>query len=336
MVKCPNCGKDVEVSLALQHQIEEDLRIEFREELDKARKAELEIRKEKNLVEEEKKNLELITQRRIDEERKKIIEKTTEQIMEQQRLKEKDKDKVIEDLKKSLEEAQRKATRGSQQSQGEVQELDLENILRGEFSGDSIEAIGKGVLGADVRQRVKSPRGVDCGVILWESKRTKTWSEGWIGKLKEDLRADGAHLPVIVSETMPDDVKHGLGFRDGVWIVSPIPDLIVTLAASLRRILLYTTRQKMVSESKATKAEEIYEFITSHEFSQQVESMLETYTAMKGQIDHERTVYEKLWKQRETQVQKLLTGVSGVYGSIQGIAGSALPAIKSLQLEAGS
>ena len=197
MVKCPNCGKDVEVSLALQHQIEEDLRIEFREELDKARKAELEIRKEKNLVEEEKKNLELITQRRIDEERKKIIEKTTEQIMEQQRLKEKDKDKVIEDLKKSLEEAQRKATRGSQQSQGEVQELDLENILRGEFSGDSIEAIGKGVLGADVRQRVKSPRGVDCGVILWESKRTKTWSEGWIGKLKEELTENS--IPVRLS-----------------------------------------------------------------------------------------------------------------------------------------
>lgn len=344
VVKCTNCGQEFEVSEVLKHQIEEkvlaDLKNQHQEELSrkdeelkKAREMELDIRKQKNALDEQKKTFELDKQRQLDAERSKIIASTTEQILEQQRLREKEKDKVIDDLKRSLEDAQRRATQGSQQLQGEVQELDLEQSLRQSFPADSIEPIEKGVLGADIRQRVRSPLGRDCGSILWESKRTKAWSDGWIIKLKEDLRNDKAHLPVIVSETLPDIAKHGMGCIDGVWVVGPVPDLIITLATLLRKILLDAAKQKMVSEAKQSKAEEVYEFITSHEFSQQVESMVQAYAEMKNEIGRERTVYEKLWKQREAQIDKLLTGVSGVYGSIQGIAGNAVPQIGTLEIE---
>ncbi len=360
-IVCPHCNKELEVSQALSHQMKQEFEGELTkareeakkaqsdelkealeriakkdEELEKSRRVEIEIRKQKNELEEEKKAFELEKQRQLDEERKKIVEKTTEQIAEQQRLKDREKDKQIDDLKKLLEDAQRKANQGSQQLQGEVQELDLEETLRQAFPGDVILPIGKGVLGADIAQVVKTPRGNDSGTILWESKRTKAWSDGWVTKLKEDTRNSKANIPVIVSETMPEGIKHGLGTRDGVWVVSPINELIVMLATLLRKSLLDAAKQKVISESKQSRAEEVYEFITSHEFAQQVESMMETYQAMRAGIAHERTVYEKMWKQREMQVTKLLSGVSGIYGSIQGIAGTALPSVKSLLLETES
>mgnify|MGYP001565350145 CR=1 FL=1 len=254
--------------------------------------------------------------------------------MESQRLKDKEKDKVIDDLKKSLEDAQRKATQGSQQLQGEVQELDLEEILKREFQGDTIEPIGKGVLGGDVRQVVRSPRGMDCGHILWESKRTKAWSDGWIDKLKEDLRNDKANIPAIISETLPDDIKAGIGLKDGVWVAGP--KFTVPLAMLLRKALLDSARQKMIAQNQQSKAEALYSYITSHEFAQQVEAMIRTYQDMQEQITRERTAFEKSWKLRETQVNRLLSGVAGIYGSMQGIAGPALPSIRNLELIDGN
>lgn len=338
---CPHCGEQIEISQALKHEVESQVLAaertkhelelnRIREQLAQAQKIELQLRQQKNELDEQKRTFELDKQRTIDAEREKIRRKTAEEILESQRLKEKEKDKMIDDLKKALDEAQRKATQGSQQLQGEVQELDLEELLRVNFPGDGIEPIGKGVLGADIRQIVRSPRGVDCGTILWESKRTKAWSDSWTAKLKEDLRADKAHIPAIVSETLPEEVKSGLGLKDGVWVVSP--KLALPLATLLRKSLLDAVRQRLISENRATKAEELYGYITSHEFAQQVEAMIEVYLDMKEQVGKERVAYEKFWKQREMQVNRLLNGVSGIYGSLQGIAGSALPTIKKIDM----
>ena len=289
-ITCPHCGKQIEVSQALTKELEQGILAEekarhekeleevrksgakevteelklLKEEmtvkekrLEEARTAELNLRKEKLLLEDEKKSFELDKQRQLDSEREKIRKAAEETILEQQRLKEKEKDKMIDDLKKSLEDAQRKATQGSQQLQGEVLELDLEQLLRNTFPTDSIEPIGKGVLGADIRQVVKSQRGSVCGSILWESKRTKAWSDGWVTKLKEDMRNDKANIPAIISETLPEEAKTGMGLKDGVWVCSP--KLVIPLALLLRKALEDTARQKFITNMQQSKAEEIYE-----------------------------------------------------------------------------
>jgi len=364
IVVCPSCGNDVEISEAFRHQIEESLLTSEREKhqkelaeaknkanqellselkilkeeasernkkLEDAMNAELELRKEKNKLEDEKKEFELTKQRQLDEEREKIRLKTADEIAEQQRLKDKEKDKKIDDLMKALEDAQRKASQGSQQLQGEIQELDLEELLRSSFPGDAIEAIGKGVLGADIRQVVRSPRGILCGTILWESKRTKTWSSGWIEKLKEDGRKDKANITAIVSEAPPEEIKNGIGVVDGVWVC--LPKFILPLSMLLRKSLLDVAREKLVAENRQEKADQLYTYVTGHEFVQQVESMIEIYREMQAQIIKERTAYERMWKLREAQVTRLMSGVGGIYGSMQGIAGSALSPIRSLELD---
>jgi len=340
-ITCPHCHTPFELNEVLTHQIEQELLageqkkhdeeiVKIKKQLESAQNAELELRKQKNLLDEEKRTFELDKQRQLDSEREKIRNATTQEVLESQKLKEMEKDKIIGDLKKSLEDAQRKATQGSQQLQGEVQELDLEATLRTTFPNDVIEPIGKGVGGADIRQVVKSPGGKECGTILWESKRTKAWSDGWIAKLKEDMRNDKANIPVIISEVLPEEAKNGAGMKDGVVICSP--KLFIPIAVQLRLRLIDAAKQKFISDNRQTKAELIYGYVTSHEFAQQVESMVEVYNDMLTQITRERVAFEKSWKLRETQVQKLLTGVSGIYGSLQGAAGPAIPSIKSLEL----
>jgi hypothetical protein len=360
-IVCPHCKKPLEISEALMHQLKEEvleaerkkhlkeieearkeaagkvltelkiLREESErkdQELKAAREAELVIRKQKNQLEEQKRAFELEKQRQLDAERAKIREKAMEEMAEKQHFKEKEYEQKIDSLKKSLEDAQRKAQQGSQQLQGEVQELDLEQMFRQTFPQDLIEPIGKGVLGADIRQTVRSPMGNPCGSILWESKRTKAWSDGWVAKLKNDLIADKAHIPAIISEVLPEEARSGMGQKDGVWVASP--KLALTLALLLRNQLLAVAKQKKIAENQQTKAEGLYSYVTSHEFQHQMEAMIETYMEMRQQIQKERNAFERSWKMREQQVERLLSGVSGIYGSMQGIAGQALPPVKGL------
>jgi hypothetical protein len=342
---CPHCKKPIELTQALTHQIEEELLseekekheeelAEMKEKLKAAEDTELELRKQKNKLDEEKRTFELDKQRQLDSEREKIRQKTLEEAAESQRLKEKEKDKVIDDLKKSLEEAQRKASQGSQQLQGEVAELDLETTLRNAIPTDVFEPIEKGVLGADIRQIVKSQRGSTCGIILWESKRTKAWSDGWITKLKQDRLNDKANVAVIVSDVLPDEAKTGMGFKDGIWVCSL--RLVIPLALLLHKAIEDTARQKFISDNRQTRAERTYEVVTSQEFVQRVDSMIETYNEMLEQITRERNAFEKSWKLREAQVHHLMSGVSGIVGQLQEAAGSALPPIKNLELTDGS
>lgn len=214
------------------------------------------------------------------------------------------------------------------QTQGEVAELDLEETLRKLFPTDEILEVKKGELGGDVRQTVRTVKGTECGIILWERKRTKVWTEGWVGKLKEDIHRDAASLGAIVTEVLPKDFKKQIGEKSGVWITTS--DFVEPLAMLLRKILYDVAKEKSVKLNRQTKAEEVYDFATSHEFVQQVERMVEIYSEMNEQISKERASAERQWKQREMQVNRLLTGVAGIYGSIQGIAGSALPQIKQL------
>ncbi len=325
-----NIKKEATKVLAEELKIEKEEKQQLTKKLDEALGQELLLRKQKNDLEIAKKTFEAEKQRQLDSEREKIRMKTMEEIADKQRLKDKEKDLMIEGLKKSLDEAQRKASQGSQQLQGEVQELDLEQELQHAFPQDLIEPIGKGVLGADVRQTVRSPMGINCGTILWESKRTKFWSNDWINKLKNDVLNDKANIPAIVTETIPDEAKNGIGIKNGVWIASP--KLTVILAALLRKSLLDVAKQRKIAQNKQSKAEDLYTYIMSDDFANQVKSMLETYDIMAKQIQDERTAFERIWKKREIQIVKLKSGVSGMYGSIEEISGKSLPQVKNLEL----
>lgn len=370
-IKCPNCGTKIEITQALRQEIEEQVRVsekaKFSQELEKVKKEieekaqkeqeeklalemadlkkalaekeekmaefrdqELKLREEKRKLEERQKELALEVERKLEEERKKIEAAALKQADEEHRLKEKESQKVINDLKKALEEARRKAQQGSQQTQGEVLELDLEETLRNSFSQDEIEPVGKGVRGADVRQTVKSKSGVVCGVILWESKRTKTWSDSWIAKLKADLRAEGANIPVIVSEVLPAEAQNGLGVKEGVWVVAF--SLVLPLAVLIRKNLLEVAYQKVTQKDKGRKADLLYEYITGHEFRQQLEALAEVYQEMQAEISKEKAAFEKIWKARESQIKRLVFSTANIYGGMQGLIGPSNLQIKGLEL----
>lgn len=371
-IKCPYCKKTVEITQALKSQIEEkflsDLNLKHQQDLESAvkkteekikkqldekktleisdlqkqleekeekvnelRNQELKLREEKRRIEEKEKELELETQRKIDEERNKIQEKILKQEQEKFRFKDQEKEKIIADLKKSLDEAQRKAQQGSQQLQGEVLELDLEETLRTTFPHDDIIPVEKGVKGADIRQIVKSPRGICCGVILWESKQTKAWTDKWINKLKTDLRAEQANIAVIVTSVMPKEILSSLGIKNDVWITNF--NSVLPLALLLRKNLLEVMREKVTAKYKDKKADILYQYITGHEFRQQVESLVEVYQEMQVQISKERAVFEKIWKSREEQVNRLMNSTVRVVGSIQGKSGANVLQIKALELQ---
>lgn len=282
-----------------------------------------------------KENAEIEMQKRLTEEEGKIREEATKLADEKQRLNLAAKEKTITDLQKALDDAQRKAAQGSQQLQGEIMELDFESALANAFRDDEIEPVAKGTKGGDIRHTVKSARGTACGVLLWEIKRTKNWTDGWIPKLKEDLRAERANVPIIITEVMPRHIAEDMSNVDGVWICKP--SLAIVLATLLRKGLLDVGLQKALAENRGTKEEALFSFVTSHEFVQQIESMVETYREMTGQVSRERVAYEKFWSQREKQAQRLLLGTANIIGSMQGHIGQAsMPKIKGLELlEAG-
>lgn len=370
-VICPNCKKEVEISEALSHQFNEqkmaELTAQFEKKLDEERKAALEssakkvkeqfelqmkqmqedaqekdtrikelieqiteLTKELRQSKKEQEEAELEMGKKLLEERVKLKEELEKTLQEKSNLEVAEIKKQLEDTKKALEDAQRKAAQKSQQLQGEVLELELEELLRSSFPHDEIEPVGKGVTGADVRHIVKSPKGYNCGTILWEFKRTKEWKEAWLTKLKDDMRAEKANIPVIVSAVLPKEIESGFGLKDGVWVCDQ--SLILPLAMVLRKNLLDVGFQKLVSANRGEKADLLYGYITSHEFQQQVENIVEVYRDMQQQVAKERAAFEKIWKMREAQVQKLLHGTANIVGSMQGLAGASMPQIKGLDL----
>jgi len=184
-------------------------------------------------------------------------------------------------------------------------------------------------LGADIRQVVKTEKGTVCGKILWESKRTKTWSDSWVSKLKEDLRRDGSHLGAIVTQSMPSHINQNIGNIGGIWLLTP--ESITPLSMLLRKNLIDIAREKVVAVHKQTTAESLYDYVTSSSFNQNVERIVGVYLEMKAQIAREEASSSRSYKQRNMQVDMLLSGMTGIYGEMQGIAGTSLQPISLLE-----
>lgn len=296
-----------------------------------AHKVELDLRKKARELEERQGELELEVARKVDSEREKIRQDALKAFAEEHRLKDLEKEKVIQDLRKALEDAKRKAEQGSMQTQGEVLELDLENQLASSFPFDQIEPVPKGVRGADVVHRVLNSAHHPCGIIVWESKHTKNWSDGWIQKLKDDQRAIGGDIAVIVTEAMPKDLDN-FGFLEGVWVTNPI--VAIGLGTALRRHLIDVAFARRASEGKSEKMEALYGYLSGPEFRQKVEAIVETFTIMQAQLEKERRAMTKIWNEREKQIQRIVTNTVGMYGDMRGIIGASLPEIRSLELDA--
>lgn len=241
-----------------------------------------------------------------------------------------EKETLLESMQKKIDELQQKAIQGSQQLQGEVQELELEATLRARFPFDTIVEVGKGVNGADVTQEVMSPSGARCGVILWESKRTKNWSASWLPKLREDGRRASADLLVIASAALPPDMS-GFDQVDGVWVCEP--KHAVPLAALLREALLRAHAVRQAQAGQATKAELVYQYLTGPAFRHRVEALVEAFTTMTEDLTTERRAVTKSWAKREAQLDKVLASTTGLFGDLQGISGAAIQEIEGLAMK---
>lgn len=318
---------EAEKSKSAEMKMMEEQLYEKEEKLREAGEKELEIRREKNRLEEEKKSFELEKQRQLDEERKKIEEEAGKKAAEEQQYKVAQLEKKISDANKANDELKRKLEQGSQQTQGEVLELELEELLRAAFPTDEILPVPKGVNGADIIQKVCDRSGHLCGQIIWESKKTKNWTEGWIPKLKDDQRAVKAELAVIVSAVLPEDTK-GFKHRDGVWVCDI--KLAVALAMALRSTLEAVSRERIMAIGKNEKMDVIYSYLTGVEFRQRVEAIVEAFSTMKSGLEKEKLAYQKIWAERDKQIEKVINNTVGLYGDLSGLA--PLQQIKMLEL----
>lgn len=294
------------------------------------RDQELELRKRQQKLEEEKESLALEVARRLDEEREKIREEASKKVSEEHRLKDLEKDKVINDLRVSLEVMKRKAEQGSMETQGEVLEQDFEAQLRGFFVHDDIQPVPKGIKGADLIQTVRTPIGSDCGILLWETKNTRAWSNNWIPKLKDDMIEIRASIAILVSVVLPAGVNR-FGLVDGVWVSDPL--CAIPLAAALREQLVAVSRERAASAGKSEKMEALYQYLAGTEFKQKIEGIVEAFGSMQDQLNRERRAMEKHWKQREKEIRRVIKNTAGLYGDMQGIIGGQIPAIPALELD---
>lgn len=309
----------------LQSQIEEQ-----KKKAKEAEDAELELRKKARELEEKAGKAEIELQRRLDEERAKIKEGAQKDAEEQQRLRIAEKDKIIEDMKTKLDEAQKKASQVSQQLQGEVLELEIERVLRESFPQDEIAEVKAGARGADVTQGVRSPTGQPCGTIYWESKRTQNYQPAWLAKLREDQRETKADIAALVSEQLPDGVKD-FGQVDGVWLCRPRH--VAPLAMALRAGLIETALARRAQEGVTDKMAILYQYLTGNEFRLRVQAIVEAFEEMRSDLAAERRSIEKQWAKREKQLATVIQTTARMYGDLQGLAGAqALPDIAALAL----
>ena len=306
--------------------LEEESRIKT-QQLQTLQKKELDLLRDKNALEEKQKNMEIEIEKRFLEKRKEIEESAIKKEQEIFDLKTKEYKLQMEQQQKLIEELKRKSEQGSMQLQGESQELLLEEILQSYFPFDIIEEVEKGVEGADCIQVIRNNSDTICGKIIYESKRTKAWSNGWIDKLKADMRNSGSDVAILVTQVFPKDMEK-FGEKDGVWICTF--NEVSSVAQLLRNGIIKIYEAQKSQENKGDKMQLLYNYLTGIEFRGQMESIVEGFMAMKQSIMKERIQMEKLWKEREKQLEKVLLSTSGLYGSVKGIAGAGVSNIPLL------
>ena len=284
--------------------------------------------KTNNELKEKDRQRELELQKKLSEESEKIRTKALEDADKESKLKLLEKDKQLQDTLKELEDAKRKLTQGSQQAQGEVFELEFEELLRKQYPNDKINPVGKGIKGGDIIQEVWDSKGNYTGKILWELKNTKTWSEPWIEKLKVDKRAINAEEAILISEILPNDLKKA-GYRKGVWVTER--QFVIPMADMMRAKLIQLYGAKKAAEGKDTKMEILYSYLSGTEFKNRVEAIIEAFTSMQDEIEKEKRYFSNKWARDEKHIRMVIDSTYGMHGDLKGIMQGQLPTIAGLE-----
>ncbi len=295
-----------------------------------AHELELALRKEKAELEQKAVEIDLELQRRLDAEKSRLEQQLRERIGQEQALRLKEKEKQIEDLRQALEDAKRRSELGSQELQGEVLELDIQASLEARFPQDAISPVPKGIRGADIVHEVRNSALQSCGTILWETKNTRHFQPAWLAKLKDDQRELGAAVAVLVSAVLPDEVVE-FGLVEGVWVTGLRTWPAVALA--LREQLLQVAFVRSAGEGRNEKMDMLYDYLTGEQFRQRVAGIVEGFTALQDQIQKERRAMERQWREREKQIERVITNTVGLYGEMRGIVGTAIPDVPALSLD---
>jgi hypothetical protein len=320
IITCPNCGKQFPLSEIAAQQIEDSIKERL-------------VSERATLKRRLKKDYDVKFKVEFDQ-RKKLLEENARKKIEEEYLnKDQEKDGLINLLRGQISDLERRAQQGSQQLQGDVAELSLENILHVNFPVDQIEPVPQGIRGADILQKVRSVTGQECGILIWESKNTKSWNETWLSKLKDDQRSIRAEIAVLVSAALPPNITH-FGNMEGVWVTDV--RYAVGLAAVLREGLIQISTTRRAAEGKNEKMEMLYGYLSGSDFKQRVEAIVESFVTMHSDLEREKRAMETAWSKREKQIQRVIRNVAGMYGDMQGIIGAILPPIEHLELPAPS
>ncbi|ABD04926.1 conserved hypothetical protein [Rhodopseudomonas palustris HaA2] len=295
--------------------------------LAEAQRAQAAFLQKQRQLEDEKRELDLTIEKRVQASLESVRSKAKQDAEEGLRLKVAEKEETIATMQRQIDKL--KSEQGSQQLQGEVMELELEASLRARFPQDSIEPVPKGEFGGDVLHRVVNAANQPCGTILWESKRTKNWTDGWLTKLRDDQRKAKAELALIVSNALPKGV-HSFDHIDGVWVAEA--RCAIPVAIALRQSLIELAAARQAGEGQQTKTELVYHYLTGPRFRQRVEAIVEKFTEMQSDLDKERRSMMRMWAKREAQIRGVLEATAGMYGDLQGIAGKALGEIDGMAL----
>ncbi len=299
--------------------------------LAEAQQAQADLIRQKRELDDAKRELELTVEKRVQDGLSVTREQAKKEAEEGLKLKVMEKEQTIASMQTQIEELKRRAEQGSQQLQGEVQELELEALLRAKFPRDTIEPVPKGEFGGDALQRVIGPLGQVCGTILWESKRTKNWSDGWLVKLRDDQRTAKADIAIIVSQTLPKDVE-SFDLVDGIWVTNA--KSVFSLAVALRHSLIELASARQALDGQQTKTEMVYQYLTGPRFRHRVEAIVEAFSSMQEDLDREKKAITKQWAKREEQIERVMQATVGMYGDLQAIAGKSFQEIEGLELTA--
>jgi len=298
--------------------------------LAEAQKVQAELIRKQRELDDARRELDLTIEKRVQADLAAAREQAKKEAEDELKLKVLEKDQTITSMQKQIEELKRRAEQGSQQLQGEVQELELEALLAARFPRDLIQPVPKGEFGGDVLQRVVGPLGQPCGTILWESKRTKNWSDTWLPKLREDQRAAKAEIAIIISQALPKDVET-FDWVEGVWVAHP--RVLLPMAITLRNTLIEVASARQASEGQQTKMEMVYQYLTGPRFRQRVQAIVEAFSSMREDLDKEKKAITRQWAKREEQIDRVMQATVGMYGDLQGIAGRSLQEIEGLEFQ---
>ncbi|MGC2087749.1 MAG: DUF2130 domain-containing protein [Bradyrhizobium sp.] len=297
--------------------------------LAEAQKAQAEMLRKQRELDEAKREFELTVEKKVQEGLGAVRDKARLEAEDSLKAKVAEKEAQIAGMQRQIEELRRKAEQGSQQLQGEALEIELESQLRARFARDLIEPVPKGEFGGDVLHRVFNQTGQPCGTILWESKRTKRWSDGWLVKLRDDQRTAKAEIAMIVSSALPEGVE-SFDLMEGVWVVEP--RFALPLAIALRQSLIEVAGSKLAQEGQQSKMELVYTYLTGPRFRHRIDAIVERFTEMQTDLDRERKTMMRMWSKREEQLRGVLDSTAGLYGDLQGIAGRAMADIEALDI----